>query len=62
MFDVLVSDELHFIVVLPRKIGPCLQKITLCALGARTNLVLAMENNVETYFTVLKAKKKKTKT
>lgn len=59
LFGVLLPNELHFIVVLPKKMGPCLQKITLCALGVGTNLALAMENNDETYFTVLRAKKKK---
>lgn len=57
LFDVLLPNDLRLIAVLLRNIGPCLQKITLYASGVRTNLVLAMENNVETYFTILRAKK-----
>lgn len=57
LFDILLPNELRFIVVLPRKIGPYLQKMTLCALRVGTNLAPAMENTVKTYFIVLGGKK-----
>lgn len=60
LFDILLSNELQFFVVLPKKVSPCLQKMALRASGARTNLFLAMEHNV--YFTVLIAKESERET
>lgn len=61
LFDILPPNELDFIVALPKKMGLCIQKMSLCAVRARTNWFLATENNVKTHFTVLRPKRKKTK-
>lgn len=62
LFDILLSNELQFFVVLPKKVSPCLQKMALRASGARTNLFLAMEHNVKACFTVLIAKESERET